>query len=173
MANQTLPQNPSKRQPLTAERLRELLDYDPLTGVFRWRHMRTGVPKSGMAAGTVDDQGYLRIGVDGMRFRGHRLAWLYMTGVWPTDQIDHENGVRNDNKFANLREATRGQNQMNSKSWAASGLKGVVSAKKRWQAQANWGGKHRYLGSFKTAEEAHEAYCRAAAAQDPEFWRAK
>jgi len=97
---------------LTAERLREVVTYDPLTGIFRWRVTR-GCAKAGAVAGGPEKKGYLRISIDGRRFKAHRLAWLYVKGCWPVDQIDHENGRNADNRFDNLREANNPLNSAN------------------------------------------------------------
>jgi hypothetical protein len=100
---------------LTAERLRELLDYDPETGRFIWRkdHPTAKHIKAGSVAGTKNGRGYWVIGVAGAKYVAHRLAWLYVTGEWPAHLVDHENGDRLDNRFANLREATDSQNNFN------------------------------------------------------------
>jgi hypothetical protein len=98
---------------LTAERLRELLDYDPLTGVFLWKVPRAQVIKAGDLAGTFCAKGYRKIIVDGRSYKAHRLAWLYVYGEWPADQIDHINRVKDDNRIANLRSVTNGENRAN------------------------------------------------------------
>src|SRR4029450_2313606 len=113
---------------LTAERLRELLDYDPETGDFTWKVNRRCV-RSGSVAGNVNCvDGYCYIGVDARRYHAHRLAWLYIKGAWPNDQIDHINGNKADNRFANLRQATHSQNQANGGRYSnnASGYNGVT-----------------------------------------------
>ena len=159
--------------PPTAQRLRELLAYDPATGIFTWRVSRGGA--KGRAAGHLDRDGYLRVMIDGAQYYAHRLAWLYMTGEWPANQMDHKNGETGDNRFVNLREATRSQNQKNVRTHRdnASGFKGVVLDKpnKRWRAKIDHAGRTHFLGYFATAAEAHAAYCKAAKDIDPEFAR--
>ena len=149
---------------LTAERLREVLHYDPETGVFTWR-VRAGHAKIGDVAGGYDGRGYRVIGVDGALYRAHRLAWLYTTGAWPADQIDHINGARDDNRFANLREATHRENGQNRTAhpFNTSGHPGVCwhKAAQKWMAQIRTSQKHRYLGLFSTPEEAAAAYVEA------------
>ena len=114
---------------LTAEELRELLRYDPNTGIFRWKVKQRRVSYGvGDVAGSLDSSsGYHRIRIDGRDYRASRLAWLYVYGRWPTDEIDHKNTIRDDDRLANLREATRGQNNYNTKRFSTntSGLKGV------------------------------------------------
>lgn len=90
---------------LTQEVLKSLLYYDPETGIFVWLVTRQRSP-AGKEAGGYDEKGYRRICVNGTKVRAHRLAWLYMTGEWPEDQLDHINGLKDDNRFVNLREAT-------------------------------------------------------------------
>ena len=152
---------PAKKE-LTAERVRELLVYDLETGDFV-RRVTQGSARAGAAAGTLDSKGYVRIRVDGRKYAAHRLAWLWMKGKWPVGQIDHRNHIRCDNRFDNLRNATHGQNKANAQGWAASGFKGVIKRGNRWVAQITHNGPTRYLGLFKTPEEAHAAYCQAAA----------
>lgn len=164
---------------LTAARLRELLRYDRETGVFVWRVTRTGTATAGAIAGATMTDGdgyqYRIIGVDGGRYRAQRLAWLYVTGEWPTGLIDHRNGDTLDNSFDNLREASLSQNGMNAKRSArnSSGFKGVSFRAKtgRWEVHIAAHGVKRYLGSFDTVEAAHAARHRAAVEMHGDFAR--
>ncbi len=139
---------------LTAERLREVLDYSPKTGVFR-RGLKTC---SGCNA-----QGYVQIMVDGKMYTGHRLAWLYVHGKWPADEIDHINRNRSDNRLTNLRECTRQENMRNVPKHKdnRSGYKGVFPNRKKWSAQICKDGRKYHLGTYSTPAEAYEAYCFA------------
>ncbi len=160
---------------LTLERLRECLSYDPDTGIFTWR-IKNRRPAIRSVAGTISVYGYRIIEIDGAKHRASRLAWFYMTGEWPTKQVDHRNMVRDDDRFANLREATQTQNLRNTRMRRdnTAGYKGVHLNKRnnRWRAFINVEGRQRYLGSFDTAAQAHAAYCNAAMEIDPEFARA-
>lgn len=154
---------------LSAERLRELLNYDPETGIFRWKVSRGGTAMIGTIAGCLHPDGYLLIRADGKQYLAHRLTWLYMTGGWPEDQIDHINGKRADNRWKNLREADATLNSENQRKAQGDnfscGLLGVTiikSAKKNpWQARIGITGKQKHLGYFPTPEAAHEAYLQA------------
>lgn len=165
----------SESDVLTAKRLREVVSYDPETGHFTWLVSRPRARIGGRAGGLGPGcGGYWCITIDRRRYVAHRLAWLYMTGAWPrTEMIDHINRDRSDNRFANLREATRGQNQVNSgkPSNNSSGFKGVRRRYGRWFAQIKKSGKHYHLGYFSTPEEAHRAYCTAAIKLHGEFAR--
>ncbi len=158
---------------LTQDRLKEVLTYNPETGVFRWKAKPAGNVAVGSVAGTTNNKGYRYISVDSRRYRAHRLAWLYVHGKWPADQIDHIDGKRGNNRIANLREATNTQNQQNrgvSKS-NTSGFKGVVWNKqtRKWQATIRIWGRQIFLGSFDTIERAAAAYSAAAARHHGEF----
>lgn len=148
---------------LTQARLKELLTYDPATGEFLWSATpRSGV-RAGSPAGNISPEGR-RIRIDRKEYKAHRLAWLYVHGAWPAAVIDHINGDPTDNRIANLREATHQQNMANSKRRGdnTSGRKGVArSAAKQVRWRAHFRGE--YLGSFDTEEQAHQAYCTAAA----------
>jgi hypothetical protein len=157
--------------PLTADQLRAVLDYDPATGIFTWRDRPDIRPSANSGrrwtvAGTTNSKhGYVAICIDGRLRYGHRLAWLYVHGRWPAAEIDHINEVRTDNRIANLRESTHGPNNIRSKARATSGAVGVYPAgtsNSRWQAQIQWGGKVHYLGCFATIEEAKAARDEAA-----------
>jgi hypothetical protein len=159
---------------ITAERLRELLAYDPTSGGFAWRVDRGGLAKAGQIAGSRNGIGYVNIRVDGRDYSAHRLAWLHVTGAWPAGQIDHINGVRDDNRIANLREATNAQNQWNrAHQGSVSGFKGVKWCKiqRKWRAELRKDGRKIHLGRFATVEEAHAAYCAAADEHFGEFAR--
>ena len=153
--------------PLTAERLREILNYDPDTGVFTWRVPKGRRVKAGAVAGCDNGDEYIRIRIDGRDYRAHRLAWLYVHGCWPSDQLDHINGNRSDNRMSNLREATPAENNQNRaiSSKNTSGFPGVHwhRAKCKWQAQINVNGKKRHLGWLSDPAEAHAAYTAAKA----------
>jgi len=146
---------------ISAARLRELLHYDPETGVFTRRVTRNAIAKAGTVAGTLDRGGYVAIMVDGRRHKAHRLAWLYVYGKWPSGCLDHINRLTGDNRISNLREVTYSENQQNTllQSNNTSGYRGVVwdKKKRRWKAHIKLNGKRHHLGSFITAEVAHEA----------------
>jgi hypothetical protein len=163
---------------LTAERLRELVNYDPVKGVITWRvDIKGGTwPKAGQVAGSVMWNGYVRVRIDGRSYAAHRLAWLFMTGAWPAADIDHISGDKSCNKFANLREATKVQNSANvgPKRRNTSGFKGVSRATgstSRWCARIRKNGRCAHLGTFGTPEEAHAAYCKAAEEHHGQFAR--
>lgn len=137
---------PEKMSTLTTERLRELLDYCPETGLFRWKADRRGGCKAGDVAGIKHAKGYRFIKIDQNRYSAHRLAWFYVTGRWPSECVDHINRERDDNRFSNLREATWSENRMNT---SAIGVKFYAKSGK-WMAYIGSGGQRRYLGMFET-----------------------
>lgn len=147
--------------------LKELLSYDPRTGIFRWRVAFCKKVRVGGEAGSVHsypatDYRYRVITIHGNRYRASRLAWYYMIGEWPTNEIDHANTNPLDNRWANLREATHSQNATNTRGKSRSGLpKGVTRNHKRYQAKLTVDHDIRYLGTFDTPEEAHAAYAMA------------
>ena len=157
---------------LTQKRLKELLHYDPETGVFTWRITRGSNAVKGTEAGAIDGE-YLRIKIDGKSYRAHRLAILYVTGKWPPHDVDHKNHAGTDNSLGNLRPATEAQNMKNRKlnRNSTSGYKGVTWNKKdqRWWARIMVSGKSKFLGRFNDPETAHAAYCAAADALHGEF----
>lgn len=156
---------------LTAERLRELLDYDPETGRFTWRVRRGPVPAGGKAGGRPDGSGYSQIRVDGRLHLAHRLAWLYMTGDQPPVEVDHRDTDPMNNRWSNLRASTRSGNNQNvrrARRNNSSGYLGVSPRDGRWLAQIHANGKKRWLGLFDTPELAHGAYLKAKAALHPD-----
>ena len=151
-------------------RVVELLDYEPVTGVFRWKRDRPPHHKAGDVAGSSDAYGYRKVKVDGLVYLSHRLAWFVMHGVWPEAQIDHINGVKDDNRIANLRLATNAQNRQNVRRAdrdSASGLLGAHRTPHGWRASIVLSGKQIGLGSFRDAVAAHEAYLAAKAKLHP------
>jgi hypothetical protein len=148
---------------ITQERLRELAHYCPKTGQFT--HLQSkGSKKTGMSAGTLRQDGYVYIMFGGMRAFAHRFAWLYMTGEWPTQEIDHIDGNKANNAFANLRQVSRQANTENkrqAKRTSKTGLLGVVKHRNRFVAAITHSGNRTYLGVFETAEAAHAAYLKA------------
>lgn len=145
----------------SAEYLRSRLDYDPDTGVFRWKNCSPRF--DGRIAGTQHklrgtQGGYVYTQLDNRLYRAHRLAWVYMTGEEPEDLVDHINGIRHDNRWSNLRRATPSQNLMNKivQSNNTSGAKGVIFDKERglWKAEAYIDGSKIHLGRYKAYEEA-------------------
>ena len=145
-------------------RLRALLNYDAATGVFRWLVAPNRRIKPGSVAGCLDTKGYRYIICDGRRYLEGRLAWFYTTGAWPKDQIDHIDGNKSNNRFANLREATQSQNMQNQRRAMRSnkiGVLGVSLDRGKFRAQIWFDGKQKFLGYFATAEAAHAAYLAA------------
>ena len=151
---------------LTAAGLRELLTYNPETGVFTWNVHRGRRYVAGKQAGTIQDSGHRVIEIDGRAYGAHRLAWLWMTGEWPTHEVDHRFSEPDDNRWERLREATHAQNTCNRRVGRnnTSGFKGVHMQKStgRWIALIGKSGKRHHLGIFDTPEDAHAAYVAAA-----------
>lgn len=146
---------------LTAERLREVLAYDAETGVFTWIKSPTPVVKEGTVAGSFHGTKYLRIMIGGRQYLAHRLAWLYVNGRWPVNQIDHIDGNKTNNRIENLRDVSatfNEQNKIAAKIDSKSGLIGASPYRNRWRAQIKINKKIKYLGLFDTAEKAHQAY---------------
>lgn len=148
------------------KKLCDILHYDPETGIWTWLVKPSNPVPCGAQAGSPHNRGYIAIQIDGVKHLAHRLAWLYMTGSWPKNQIDHKNGNRSDNRWSNLREARDSQNNANSRLRKdnKSGLKGVFWRRdlNKWQAYINCSGKRYHLGYFSTKEEASAAYVEAA-----------
>lgn len=140
-------------------RLRELLDYNPTTGIFTWRHTvsnRVGGTRAG-----ADNRGYQQIKIDRKLYQAHRLAWCYVYGSWPPHMIDHINGIKHDNRVINLRLATNQENQQNRRTpQGGNPYIGVSWHKGRqlWQSQIRVQGKPTHLGYFGSAEEAFAMY---------------
>jgi hypothetical protein len=149
---------------ITSDRLRELLHYSPETGVFTNISRRKKIVLGSIAGSLDQESGYWMIGLDRRRYYAHRLAWLYMTGEWPAQMIDHLDGNRANNAFANLRDAERAINQQNMRRpmpGTASGLLGAFKKRDHWESKVRAFGRVIRLGSFDTAEEAHAAYLQA------------
>lgn len=162
-----MPSNTSDKphRELTAERAREMLNYDAETGVLTWKVAVRSV-RRGDEAGNINARGYRVIKLDGARYRAHRLAWLITNGTWPTGELDHINGLKDDNRIANLRDVSRtinSQNQRRARSDSRSGLLGVSFDKSRgkWRAGIGVDGRERHLGRFNTQDAAHDAYIDA------------
>jgi len=163
-----------KRSDLTVERLPDYLHFDPDTGVFTRLISTSPNARAGDVAGWIN-KGYLQIRIDGRKYLAHRLAFFYMTGKFPIDQIDHINMDKSDNRWVNLREATNAQNQANihARITNTSGHKGVSwrPREKKWRACIGRNGHHHHLGYFDNSETATAAYETAAKKHFGEFAR--
>lgn len=145
---------------MNQKKLKELLYYDEDTGIFRWKIRKQGVRING-TTGYIDKDGYNAIRIDGILYFAHRLAWLYVYGKFPKDEIDHINHTRNDNRIRNLRSVTGKENRKNKviQKNNISGVSGVHWNKnlKKWQAQIMIDRKMKYLGSFIDKRKAIQA----------------
>ena len=160
----------AKEAKLTRSRLIELLSYEPETGLFRWRTAASPRVKDGKVAGCAMPSGYIVIRIDGTGFSAHRLAWLYVYGRWPDEQIDHINALRADNRIANLRDVTPSGNQGNRRHPFTNNKLGVLGVRcryGRYHAVIGLNNKLIELGIFDTAEEASAAYLAAKAIYHP------
>lgn len=160
---------------ITQAQLKEILHYDPETGAWTWIiSPRYEIP-AGSIAGGYGNHGYRRIRIRSKFYTGHRLAWLYMTGSFPAGHMDHINGVRDDNRFSNLRIASLQENGLNRQRYITntSGHKGVCWHPKlgKWRARIQKYGKRVALGCYDTKEEAAAAYEKAAVEHFGEFNR--
>ncbi len=158
---------------ITQEYLKSQLHYCPETGIFNWIVRRKGI-RWNKPAGHLHSSGYININLLGTKWRAHQLAWLYMTGTL-VKEIDHKNGIENDNTWLNLRECVRAENMQNigKHSSNTSGYKGVDFSKQKskWRARCRVNGKRHNLGFFDTAELANEAYQRFSKENHGEFYR--
>ena len=156
---------------LTADTVRALLVYDTSTGVFVWRHnadrsIQWNARYAGKLAGASDVKGYQVITIDRKAYKAHRLAYLYVYGRFPHNDIDHANGNKSDNRIENLREATRSQNCANKGLVCTntSGVKGVSWKRqlRKWCASIKVNRTAIHLGYFNDQNAAQAAYAKAA-----------
>lgn len=158
---------------ITLERARLFFSYDPDSGALAWKQRPSPWKPTGGRAGYIGNQGYVVVGFERNIYVAHQLIWLLHHGEWPSAQIDHINGDRADNRIANLRLATRAQNQANrgKQKNNTTGFKGVVRShsSKSFTAGIWKDRKFNYLGSFATAEAASAAYELAASRLHGEF----
>jgi len=165
----------SNKPVLTQKRLHQLLDYDPLSGIFTWKVKAAMRVMAGQLAGTLSPDGYIRICLDRKNYLAHRLAWLHVHGEFPPKHIDHINNLHADNRLVNLRCATHGENARNqgSKSNNTSGWCGVtfnIPAGK-YQAQIGMAGERHNLGLYRSPEIAAAIYNHVVVQVHGEFAR--
>ncbi len=158
---------PKRKKTISAAELRRLLSYDQQTGHFRWLIVpNSRLGKRERAGSRNCRDGRVRIQISGAVYLAHRLAWLWMMGEWPPNEIDHRDGNPSNNAWCNLRAATRVENLANRRATKNNklGIKGVTKKKDcaRFVAQIKVNGRNYNLGYFKTPEEAQAAYKRAA-----------
>jgi hypothetical protein len=161
---------------ITAENVRELFHYDPFTGQLVWKVRPSfRVRYIGAEVGWIGDNGYRRMEFKCQPYFVHRVIWLWMTGEWPKHDVDHRDLNRANNKWKNLREATRAQNAWNVRPRKIH--KGVYRQKNKgkrlWVARIIANGATYHLGNFTSKEEAAVAYQEAAADLHGEFARTK
>jgi hypothetical protein len=151
----------------TIEQINEWLDYNRETGVFTWKKSRGKRFAAGDVAGLLSHQGYLQSTVPNcQRVANHRIAHFIVYGEWPKGDVDHINGIGTDNRIANLRAATRSQNNQNRYRKSANKSTDLIGVSKRsdyeaYDARITVNGKQKCLGAFKTAQEARQAYLAA------------
>jgi hypothetical protein len=150
---------------ITREKLKEFLEYDRCSGLFKWI-ISKGSAGKGRIAGKAHDFGYVLIRIDQKGYYAHRLAWLYEYGSFPQGHVDHINGNPNDNRLENLRIASNTENMQNIKGVNknnSSGFLGVSFHKRsgKYRADIRVKSKKKWLGFFETAELAFAAYMAA------------
>lgn len=159
--------------PLTQAQLKRLLAYDPETGDFTWLVRPSYRAAPGNLAGSLTAQGYRCIQIAGRKYKAHRLAWFYTTGEWPAHDIDHRDEDKANNRWLNLRPATRSQNMLNkgSRSDNKSGIKGVSWDRRRglWHAQLQTRGRKIHVGHYVDKGEAAMAIHNARTQHHGEF----
>lgn len=142
---------------LTAQRAREVLDYDPLTGDLVWKVCLNPRVPAGQKVTHIGGKGYITVGIDGKHYQAHRVAWLITYGVWPVSELDHDNQIRHDNRLTNLKDTTRLGNMKNRKKFLrnSSGHTGVYATPAgSWIARICVNKKQVNLGTFSTIAEA-------------------
>lgn len=159
---------------ITQDYLKSQLNYCMETGKFT-RNMRTRKFKQGAECGTLRSSGYVIISIDRVLYRAHRLAWLYVTGEWPSDEMDHVNGDRSDNRFVNLRVCNRSQNGFNKgvRRDSGVGVKNVLYYKDwgKYCVRIRVSGKDYNYGPFSSIDEASSVAAHAQTIHHQEFAR--
>lgn len=149
---------------LTAKELKRILHYNPKTGIWTRIFSNGRSDLVGSICKCVDGYGYVQIRIGKQRLKAHRLAFLYMIGKFPKQEVDHIDLNRANNKWSNLREATKRQNMMNMKVRRDNvvGLKGVTRTKDGFMVRIVVDGKRKYIGLFGNQFDAHRAYLKEA-----------
>lgn len=159
---------------ITAQKVREMLHYDPNDGLFWWKQPRHGRQIS-KPVGVMDDLGYKRIMIDGKQYLAHRLAWLHVNGYWPENIIDHIDGNPRNNSIGNLRQCNYSQSNCNTKTRRdnLSGVKGVRWHKKakKYNVRVCINGVRRSMGLFSDLEFAELVSSEARDKYHKEFAR--
>lgn len=149
---------------ITQEYLKSVLYYDPNTGLFTWI-CKKKIKNNKKYAGYKDKDGYLIITINGKAYKAHRLVFMYVYGIKPKKEVDHINGIVDDNRLINLREANKSSNLQNQKrahkNNLSTGLLGAHKQNNLFTSCIRHNGKQIHLGCFKTAEDAHNAYIEA------------
>lgn len=155
---------------VTASKVRELFDYNPDTGLLTRRVTVAPNALAGAVAGKPNTAGHITVCIHARMYTVHRVAWLWMTGEWPNLEIDHINQNKADNRWSNLRQASRSQNLMNRGHKRKTDLpRGVSRAGRRYQAQIRNGGKFKHIGMFGCPTAAHIAWLKEARLRDRDF----
>ncbi len=155
--------NERYKSDLTQNLVRDLFDYDPKTGFLLHKKTHRRI-KAGMKAGKIDKNfGYVVVGINRQQYKAHRIIWLWMTGEWPNDQLDHENRIKHDNVWTNIRPAGPHLNNANrDQPHPSGGLKGTSRTKfGHYRSTIHRNGWRYHLGIFDTEKEAHAAYVKA------------
>lgn len=156
----------------TLDTLKQILEYDPISGLLIWKVRRNSKTLIGNIAGSLLPTGYIRIYIDKVQHMAHQLAWLFTYGEWPNPMLDHIDGNRSNNRIENLRISNARINQLNRIEHRNGNLPGTFQTKRlTWVSRININGKKVTLGSFKTEEEANQVYLKKFEEIDPEGFK--
>ena len=172
MGTRNMKTNEQKQALLNHSEIVNMFSYDAAIGRLRWEIKKRGIVIGDIAGGSDGANGYRTVKINYQKYGEHRLVWFFHNGAWPTAQIDHINGVRDDNRIENLREVTSGQNAQNIRAPQKNGRSGYLGvawrgALGKWRALIQVNGKRKELGCFDDPREAHAAYISAKRALHP------
>lgn len=152
----SIPRGAKRKPSMTQDELKSILHYDLDTGLFTWLISPAKQTLIGTVAGHRNEKGYIKIGYKRKIYAAHRLAWLYVTGEWPVDQIDHWDLIKDNNRWLNLRECSNRENQFNQNVRIDNllGVRNISKRKGKFMVRFQYNGKHRSFGTFSSLEEA-------------------